>query len=90
MNAMSKLKLDKTSSIRHEIIRKKALVQHDAKLYNEALETLEQVDWEGDGVDEFTKDEMKGLLKDIEYEQKREGKNFVNADSDSDSDSDSD
>ena len=90
MYAMSKLKLDKTSSIRHEIIRKKALVQRDAKLYNEALETLEQVDWEGDGVDEFTKDEMKGLLKDIEYEQKREGKNFVNADSDSDSDSDSD
>ena len=90
MYAMSKLKLDKTSSTRHDIILKKAQVQNAAKLYNEAKKTLKQVDWEGDGVDEITKDEMKNLEKDIELEQKNEDKNFVNAKSDSDSNSDSD
>ena len=88
MNAMSKLKVDKTSPIRHEIIRKKVIVQFICKLYNEAKETLEswKKDWEADGVEEDTKDEMNKILKEIE--KKKEDRNFVNADSDSDPDSD--
>ena len=88
MNAMFKLKLDKTSSMRHEIIRKKAIVQFTCKLYNEAKETVEswKMDWEADGVDEITKEEMNDILKEIE--KTKEGRNFVNAESDSDSDSD--
>ena len=91
MYAMSKLKLAKTSSIRHDIILKKAQVQNAAKLYNEAQETLKplkQVDWEG--VDEITKEEMKALLKNIKENKKKEDGNFVTSHLDSDSDSDSD
>ena len=91
MYAMSKLKLDKTSSIRHDIILKKAQVQNAAKLYNEAQETLKplkKVDWEG--VDEITKEEMKALLKNIKENKKKEDGNFVTSHLDSDSDSDSD
>ena len=67
MNAMFKLKLDKTSSMRHEIIRKKVIVQFICKLYNEAKETLEswKKDWEADGVEEDTKDEMNKILKEM-------------------------
>ena len=91
MYAMSKLKLDKTSSIRHDIILKKAQVQFTCKLYNEARETLKplkKVDWEG--VDEITKEEMKALLKNIKENKKKEDGNFVTSHLDSDSDSDSD
>ena len=94
MNAMSKLalKLDKTSSIRHAIILKKAEVQKRAEMYDEAKETLrplkKQVDLEGDSVDEKSKEEMIKLLDDIK--KVKEDGNFVTSHLDSDSDSDSD
>ena len=91
LKAMSKLKLDKTSPIKHDILFTLARSQCEADLYDEAKETLKKVDLENDDVDKDLKEMMNDLLSQIKNEKEwQEGKNFVNSHLDSSSSSDSD
>lgn len=91
LKAMSKLKLDKTSPMKHDILFTLARSQCEGDLYDEAKETLKKVDLENDDVDKDLKEMMNDLLSQIKNEKEwQEGKNFVNSHLDSSSSSDSD
>ena len=74
MNAMSKIELKHTDTLRHEIILTQAQVQFQAGELDEAQETLEKVNMDNDNLDEEIKKQMIELLGQmVKIEENQEG-----------------